>query len=98
MPPSAQGSYLVEQPHEEHGQAGIQHVVEGDEPVFIRSLGGDYRVCHQPGNTGSLVNMHSSALSKPGCPQVEGGFCPTSTPADGMSLILCNGQNKKTIP
>lgn len=69
---SAQGPYLVEQPHEEHGQAGVQHVVEGDEPVFIRSLGGDYRVCHQAGNTGSLVNMHSSALSKQGCPRLSG--------------------------
>lgn len=35
---SAQGAYLVEQPHEQHGQAGVQHVVEGDEPVFICNL------------------------------------------------------------
>lgn len=42
---SAPGSYLVEQPHEEDGQAGVDHIVEGDEPVFVRSLWGDDRVC-----------------------------------------------------
>lgn len=45
---SAPGSYLVEQPHEEHGQAGVEHVVEGDEPVFVRGLWGDDRVCVSP--------------------------------------------------
>lgn len=39
------GSYLVEQPHEEHGQAGVEHVVEGDEPVLVCGLQGDDRVC-----------------------------------------------------
>jgi hypothetical protein len=34
----AQASYLIQQPHEEHRQTGVQHVVEGDKPILIRRL------------------------------------------------------------
>lgn len=48
---SAQGSYLVKQPHEEHGQAGVEHVVERDEPVLVRGLWGEDR--------GHVTNQHA---------------------------------------
>lgn len=38
--PVSTRSYLVKQPHEEHRQAGVEHVVERDEPVLVRRLWG----------------------------------------------------------
>lgn len=97
----AHGSYLVKQPHEEHGQAGVQHVVEGDEPVFVRSLRGEdrARVITQDIVPASSTCIHSPALLKQDDPRLSGGCChgkhPSSAPADGMALFPCNGQNKK---
>ena len=62
--PVRTGPYLVEQPHEEHGQAGVEHVVEGDEPVFVRGLWGDDRVCVSPTKKHCHASQHPCT-----CPQ-----------------------------